>query len=397
MRSYFTDSYVQKFSAQIVREETLEDGRHVVVLNGTYFYPTSGGQPNDLGEIAGVKVLDVLDGEEILHVVEGSIGSKEVECEIDWVRRFDHMQQHAGQHLLSACFEKIYDAETVGFHLGDEYVTIDLTLDELTSEMVKKIEFAVNELIYRNLPIKAYIIEPDRLKELPLRKPPVVDTDIRIVEITGIDYSPCGGTHPSSTGEIGVVKIRRWEKKKDNIRVEFICGLRALEDYQWKNEQINQIANRLSCKDNESLDGFNRVYAEAKDLRKEVGFLHEKVQAYEAEEYYDNARVINGVRLVREVFTDRDMGEMKRLANKIIRHQQVIVLFAAKGEKVQVSFSRSDDLQVNMNDLLQEVIGLINGSGGGNPKSAQGGGSEINNLESLLQASEMILTNRILK
>ncbi len=396
MKKYYENSYVTKFNTIISREEKLEDGRHGVVLNETYFYPTSGGQPNDMGTIAGVKVIDVIASDEIIHIVEKPIGDTKVECVIDWSRRFDFMQQHAGQHLLSACFEKLYDAETVGFHLGDEYVTIDVTLDELTLEMAEKIELAANELIYRNLPIKAYIVEPDQLVNIPLRKQPSVEENIRIVEIEGEDYSPCGGTHPQVTGEIGMIKIRKWEKKRDNIRVEFVCGLRALTDYQWKNSYINQMANQFTMKDKEVLEGVQRIYKEAKILRKEVGNLKGKVQFYESEEYYNNAKEIQGVRIVSDIFTDKNIGEAKHLANKVINKDKVMVFFAVQGEKAQVIFSRSDDLNINMNDLLKEVIGLINGSGGGNAKSAQGGGTDINNLESLIKSAELIVTNRYL-
>lgn len=397
MRKYFTDAYVTKFSAQVVREETLEDGRHGVVLNETYFYPTSGGQPYDLGTIGGVKVLDVVDGEEIIHIVEKPLDVTEVECEIDWERRFGHMQQHAGQHILSACFEQLYDAETVGFHLGDEYVTIDLTLEDLSLKMAETVENRANELIYQNLSIKTYFVEPDEVSKLPLRKLPAVEEDIRIVEVDGEDYSPCGGTHPKSTGEVGMIKIRKWEKKRNNIRVEFICGYRALKDYQWKNDQINQISTQLSVRDQEALEGFQRLYDEAKELRREVGQLKGQVQVYEAEEFYGQAQKVNGVHLIQHLFTDRDLSEVKRLAGRIIEKEKVIVLFAVKGEKAQVAFSRSKDLDTNMNELLKEVIGLINGSGGGSPQSAQGGGSDLNNLESLLQSAELILTHRYLK
>lgn len=397
MKKYFADAYVTKFSAQVIREERLEDGRYGVVLNETYFYPTSGGQPHDLGTISQVKVLDVVDGDEIIHIVEQPIGELDVECELDWQRRFEHMQQHAGQHILSACFEQLYDAETVGFHLGDQYVTIDLTLEDLSVEMAETVENRANDLIYQNLLIKTYFVEPDEVDKLPLRKLPAVEEDIRIVEMNGKDYSPCGGTHPKSTGEVGMIKIRKWEKKRNNIRVEFICGRRALKDYQWKNDQINQISNQLSVRDQEASEGFQRLYDEAKELRREVGQLKGQIQVYEAEEFYGQAQEINGVRLVQQLFIDRDLNEAKRLAGRIIEKEKVIVLFAVKGEKAQVAFSRSKDLSVNMNELLKEVIGLINGSGGGSPQSAQGGGSDVSNLESLLQSAELILTHRYLK
>lgn len=395
-RAYFSDSYRRSFTARVIREEALSDGRHVVVLDQTYFYPTSGGQPTDFGTMAGVRVLDVIDGDEILHVVERPLGVSEVECEIDWERRFDHMQQHAGQHILSACFEKLYSAETVGFHLGDDMVTIDVTLEELSPEIADAVEMAANEIIYRNLPIKVYFIEPAEVDKLPLRKKPVVTENIRIVEVEGEDYSPCGGTHPRSTGEVGLIKIRRWEKKRNNVRVEFLCGKRALLDYRWKNEQINQIANLLSLKDVEVFEGFQRLAQEVKDLRRETGFMQNKLQGYEAQELLDEAPEIKGVRVVSKIFTDRDLGAAKKLSGAIVEKGQALVLFGVKGEKAQVVFGRSEQVNVNVNDLLKEVIGLIGGTGGGNAKSAQGGGTELHNLESLIQSAELIVKNRYL-
>lgn len=396
MRLYFSDSYRTRFTATVLREETLADGRHVVVLNETFFYPTSGGQPTDVGTIAGVKVVDVLDGEEILHVVEQPLGLAEVECEIDWQRRFDHMQQHAGQHILSACFEKLYEAETVGFHLGDEYVTIDVTLEELTQEMAYAVETAANEMVYQNLPIKAYYIEPSEVEKLPLRKKPVVTENIRIIEMEGEDYSPCGGTHPRSTGEVGLIKIRRWEKKRNNIRVEFLCGQRALLDYRWKNEQINQISNLMSMKDEEVLEGFQRLTQEMKDLRREMGFMQNRLQGYEAQELFEASPEIKGIRIVSKIFTGRDLGAVKKLSGAVVEKGPAVVLFAVLGVKAQVVFSCSDQVHIPVNDLLKEVIGLIGGTGGGSSKSAQGGGTEVHNLESLIQSAELILRHRYL-
>lgn len=395
-RAYFTDAYRRSFTAQVLREETLSDGRQIVVLDESYFYPASGGQPADYGTIAGVRVVDVVDGEEILHVVERPVGQRSVECEIDWERRFDHMQQHAGQHILSACFEKLYDAGTVGFHLGDDYVTIDLALEELTPEMADAVETAANELVYRNLPITAYLIEPDEAERLPLRKRPAVAENIRIVEVEGEDYSPCGGTHPRSAGEVGLIKIRRWEKKRNNIRVEFLCGRRALLDYRWKNEQVNQISNLMSVKDREVLEGFRRFTQETRELRREMGRMQTRLQGYEAQELFDAAPEQKGVRIVSKIFTDRDLGAVKKLSAAVAEKGRAVVLFAVKGEKAQVIFGRSENVKVNANDLLKEVIGLIGGTGGGSPTSAQGGGADLHNLESLIQSAELILKNRYL-
>lgn len=397
MKKYYTDSYTRKFTTTVKEEKTLDDGRHGVILEESYFYPTSGGQPNDRGFINDIKVLDVIDGDEVIHIVERPIGAEKVECEIHWQRRFDHMQQHAGQHILSAVFAELYNGETVGFHLSDDYSTVDITLEELTDEMINRVEEVANQIIYRNLPIKTYFVSPKKAGELPLRKVPSVDEDIRIVEVEGEDYSPCGGTHPASTGEIGMIKIRKWESKRGNVRVDFVCGSRALKDYQLKNDQINQISNLLSIREEESLEGVERLYEEGKEYRKEVSYLKGELSQYQAEELYNGAKEINGLKLVTHIFEGLGMGEIKNMSNDIIEHDNVIaILGSTQPGKAQVSFSRSKELDYDMNGLLREVIGLIDGNGGGNPQSAQGGGSNPEKLEEMMNKSEEIIREKVL-
>lgn len=225
-RLYYNDSYLLSFDARLVRQELRENGA-AVVLDESAFYPTSGGQPHDQGSINGVPIIDVVDeGEEVIHILKQPLphDTTIVECRIDWARRFDHMQQHAGQHILSACFEQLFDAETVGFHLGQEVVTVDIAKDSLSKEEADQVENMANDNIYANKEIKAYFVEQEDVPSIPLRKPPTVTENIRIVEVDEFDYSACGGTHPARTGEIGMIKIRRWEKSRGNLRVEFVCG-----------------------------------------------------------------------------------------------------------------------------------------------------------------------------
>lgn len=268
---YLENPYLRQVNARII-DKKYEDDLYYLKLDRTIFYPhLSGGQPRDRGSINGIQVSDVYEEEDgIIHVIDENIHSHKVTLTIDWATRIDNMQQHTGQHLLSAAFYKLYNGNTVGFHLGSEYVYVDINLPDMSWEEAEKIETYVNKVITSNFSIKAYYVGLDEIDNIPLRKKPSVDSNIRIVEIDDIDFSPCSGTHLSYTGEIGMIKIRKWKKYKGNIRVEFVCGNRALEDYSWKNKHINEIALLLSSKDKDVVEKVKLLYNQKKDLEKEL-------------------------------------------------------------------------------------------------------------------------------
>ena len=278
---YLQNPYLREISARIVDKKYI-DNKFYIKLNRTIFYPNmSGGQPMDKGTINGIEVLDTYeDGEDIIHVVKDNIQNNNVQLSIDWDTRFDHMQQHTGQHLLSSVFYNLYNAETVGFHLGREYVYIDITLPELTDEDINRVEKFSNKIIFSNFNIKTYYIDKNNISKIPLRKQPSVTSNIRIVEIDGMDYSPCCGTHHRSTGEIGLIKIRKWEKYKGNTRVEFVCGNRALQDYSWKNTCINNISTLLSSKDTDTYNKVKILFDHTEELEKENRDLQEELLKY---------------------------------------------------------------------------------------------------------------------
>lgn len=395
---FLNDSYIKEFNADILEIVHNENGTSVV-LDKTAFYPEGGGQPCDTGVIGDYHVSYVYEENNLVyHVVDGEPSiCKNIRCSIDWDRRFDHMQQHCGQHILSAAFDKLLNGATVGFHLGAEYVTVDIAVDSLTPEDARKIEALANDIVFKNLQVRYHYPEPHELSNFPLRKTPSVDENIRIVEVDGFDFSPCGGTHPMLTGDIGLIKIRKWEKYKNSIRVEFVCGWRALKDYYWKNEYINELSNILSSKDTDVLEGVKRTVSEFYTANKEVKNLKDKVLTYEASELYSCSEIINGVRIVKKVFSGRDFKEVTSLAGKIARNTNVIALLGLKSENAQLVFTRSSDVNIKINELFKEVVSLINGKGGGNPQSAQGGGSDVSNLESALESAYIILKNRYLK
>lgn len=393
---YYYDSYTIDFDANIINRKIV-DNKCIIVLDGTYFYPTSGGQPCDAGTIGGAKVLEVYEKDGVIyHVVERCPDGLNVHCKIDWNKRFDHMQQHSGQHLLSCVFEKVYGADTESFSIGNDFSHITVGKDSLTLDEALKVEVKVNELIYKNIPVKTYIVDENGLLELPLRKRPKVKNSVRIVEIEGIDYSPCGGTHVKSTGEIGMVKIRKWEKAKRGVRIEFVCGFRALYDYSFKNDYINRISNILSVKDIDVLQGIEKLIQENKVLKKELSGLKERILLYEAKELINKSEAYGGIHIIYRIFEGRDFSEVKNLAQYIVESENCLVIFGNKTDIANIIISRSDNIDIEINKIFKDILLIINGRGGGSSKTCQGGGS-IDKLEVAMDRALNIIIEEINK
>jgi alanyl-tRNA synthetase len=392
-RLYYEEPYLQEFKGKIT-EKIKIDGKSALILDNTCFYPTSGGQPNDLGYIQGVSIVDVIeDNEKIIHVLKGGI---EEECgdtvigKIDWKRRFDHMQQHSGQHILSATFEKLWNADTVSFNLGDEICTLDIMKDNITSEEVKKAEILSNDIVLENKPIKVYFVNQERTNELNLRKIPPKKGDIRIVEIKDFDICACCGTHCGTTGEVGLIKILKWEKRGVKIRLDFICGKRSLKDYYWKNELIKNISNKLTIKDSELGEAIDRMLEERKEIRKELKEFKEKLKEYEAKRLIDESFLRdNRIKIINKVFEEDNFQEARELVQKIINLDDSVVVLAGikskeEGEGAKILFACSRVLKYDMNGLIREAAKFIEGQGGGALNFAQAGGKNVEGIEDAL-------------
>ena len=398
-RLYYEEPYLQEFKGKIL-EKIKIDGKTALILDNTCFYPTSGGQPNDLGYIQSVPIVDVIeDNEKIIHVLkEGN----EEECgdtvigTIDWERRFDHMQQHSGQHILSAAFEKLWNADTVSFHLGDEVCTLDIMKDDITPEEVKRGEVLANNVVLENKPIKTYFVNKEEVNKLNLRKIPPQKGDIRIVEIKDFDICACCGTHCETTGEVGLIKILKWEKRGVKIRLDFICGKRSLKDYYWKNELIKNISNKLTIRDTELREAVERMLEERKETRKELREIKEKLQEYEAKRLIDESSIRdNGIKIINKVFKEKNFQEVRELVQKIINLDDNVVVLAGikskgEGEGVKILFACSRVLKYDMNRLIREAGKFIEGRGGGAPNFAQAGGKRV---EGIHEALDFALTN----
>lgn len=384
-RLYLENPYLKEIDARII-DKIYIDGRYYITLNRTIFYPhLSGGQPGDKGTINGVEVLEVYEeGINIIHVVRENIHSDKVSLSIDWENRLDNMQQHTGQHLLSASFYKLYNGETIGFHIGEDYVYIDVTLPELLVDEIRRIEIYTNRIISLNFPIKSYFVEKNDIDKIPVRKQPTVNSNIRIVEIENIDFSPCAGTHLRSTGEIGLIKIRKWEKHKGNTRIEFVCGNRALYDYDWKNNSIRDISLLLSSKDRDVYEKVKILYNQKEELEKENRNLREDLYRYKAEDLLNNSLKINNIYFVSKIFDNMNSKEMSSIASYLNNATSVIQIFGVKfDDMAQFIVSRSKNINIDLKDMFKGVSEKFDIKGGGSPNRVQGSCS-ILDLEDLL-------------
>jgi len=392
-RLYYLDSYTRKFAARVLEPTTYRD-QPALVLDQTYFYPTSGGQPSDRGGLNGLPVVEVAvrdSDKSIVHVLAQPLSATEVEGEIDWPRRFDHMQQHTGQHILSQAFLRAAEAVTIGFHLGIETVTIDLDLAQLTEPVIAQAEQIANEAVIANYPIRAWFPTPTELASLRLRKTPEVDGPLRVVAIGDFDYNACGGTHVAHTGEVGPIKILKVEKQKKGVRVEFICGGRALADYGRKHTLVSRLANTFTCGQAEVLDAVARLQAEAQTQHQELRAARERLLDHEAIQLLASAQTLGSCKVVRGAWAAREMAELRGLATRLTASPGVIALVGAAGEKSALVFARSTDVERDMSALFKSAIALLSGArGGGSAQLAQGGGvsAELTQVQQMLEFAQ---------
>jgi alanyl-tRNA synthetase len=376
MRLYYDDAYTRAFSARVIER----DGA-AVILDRTYFYPTSGGQPNDTGTIGGTAVLDVSARKEdgaVVHTLAGDIVEDVVECVVNWERRFDHMQHHTGQHILSQAFVQVAGANTVGFHLSPDSVTIDVDQVSIGGETAAEVEALANDIVWGDRPVTARIVQPDDAEGVRIRKLPehLLTGGLRIIDIDGFDVTACGGTHVARTGEIGIIKILKLEKRGDKTRVEFRCGGRALGDYQQKNAVVNQLAADLTCSIGEIAGAVARLQEDYKAAQRALKAANGQLIEFEAERLAAEATLAKSVRVVKLLFPARDFGDLRVLATSIIQKPGMVALLATGGDKPQLLFARSADVSADMNALLKQTLALLpNGRGGGQTQMAQGGGS----------------------
>lgn len=382
---YYQDSMMKQFKAKVIRTG-INGERPYVVLSNTAFYPTGGGQPHDTGFIENLRVIDVekID-DEIHHYIEGNIDSlkEEVVGVLDWERRFDHMQQHCGQHILTAAFVELMDIPTVSFHLGSELVTIDLATEQVTDEQLALVEKRANEIILENRPVETKWITKEEIPNYPLRKDVSVDEDIRLVIIPDYDYNGCGGTHPTSTGQVNAIKIMGTEKMKKNTRVSFVCGNRVLKQLAMRKNVLSDVARQLSVPEETAATALKKVLNEVKATEKALEDAQNYLIEYEAKELVANST--NNI--VACTFENRTVQTLQKLGRAVVsQHSELICLFVANNEdKLQFIAARGVNVKKSMKEISTAILPLINGKGGGNDTFVQGGGEKSVSAQDLLE------------
>jgi len=344
-------------------------------------------------------VVDVFTREEdaaVVHVLAEEVDGNEVVCHVDWARRFDHMQHHTGQHILTRAFEQIAGAHTVGFHLGDESVTIDLDVPAVPPEVAEQVEEFANRIVWEDRPVLVQLIPPDEAEGVRVRLMPdhLLTAGLRVIDIVGFDRTACGGTHVTRTGQIGIIKIIRLEKRGAETRVEFRCGGRALRDYHEKHDILSRLAADLTCSHREVGEALNRLRADLKATQRALKTATAQLIAYEVEHLLARATRRGEVRVVKAAFEGRDMGDLRTLAGRLVEAPNVVALLGTAGEKAQVILACSADLPYDLNVALQQALALLGGArGGGRPDFAQGGGvaASADQINAVLEAAERVL------
>ena len=380
-RLYYHDSYLRHFAAQA--EECAGDGS-TVYLDRTAFYPTSGGQPFDLGSIAGIAVREVIDeGDRTATLLAAPLAAGPVECSIDWNLRYDHMKQHTGQHLLSAVFEELFHLRTVSFHLGAESSTIDLEGGAVDTRMAAAAEARSNEIVRENRPVG--VAYEDAASVQGLRKATEREGTLRIVSIDGLDRSACGGTHVRATGEIGTVLLRKLEKVRQTVRVEFLCGGRAIRRARADYEALSRVAQLFSASLDEAPGMVAAQVETARTVEKARRKLELDLAAYQGKELYrDTIPGSDGVRRLVRRATTGSLDELRALAQNFTAQPRAVFV-ATLLTPPSVLLATSADAGVDAGQKLKAALLEAGGRGGGTARMAQGSVPDGGLLEKVLE------------
>ena len=399
-RLYYKDSFLHEFEARVVAVSAAT-GAVAVILDRSAFCPTSGGQVFDTGWLevgdaqssARVRVKDVAEDEQtgdVLHLVEGDVKPLQpgslVRGTIDGERRLDHIQQHSGQHVLSAAFEKLYGFATVSFHMGEESCTIDLATDAISAKQLEAADKMANKIIAEDRPVEIRFATPDEARTLGVRKIPLAEREkLRLIDVRDFDLNACGGTHVRSTGQIGSILLRKTEKVKQGVRVEFVCGLRAVRTARRDFETLTEAASVFSTHIWEVQQQVRKSLDEIKAAQKAQHRLLEEVAELQAQQLLQSAEDRGGNKLVVQFFPDRDLGFIKMLAQKLTKSGNAVALLGCGGSQASLVFAQTQGLANDMGALMKQTVQRLSTRGGGNRDMAQGGAPDSARAEGALR------------
>ena len=373
---FYTDSHQQEFTAEVVSCRPCDNG-YEAVLSRTAFFPEGGGQAADTGVIDGIRVYNVQEkGEQIFHYLEGELEEgKTVTGQIDWDKRFSRMQQHSGEHILSGMASKLFGAKNVGFHMAEDYATIDLDT-QLTHEQIKELQREANRAVQRNVPVTYETVQGEELEHITLRKQAKgLKGDIRIVYFDGgeVDSCTCCGTHVAFSGEVGYIKITAHIKYKGGTRIWFACGMRAVEDSLNNQDIVDSLAVRFSAKQEDVLNAVLRQGDELTAARHQLKERTEKLNEFIAAELLGKAEVIGATKLIIDMHKGSSMNELKNLGDMLIRDENVLaMLFGENGDSLVYQLARGRNVKTSMRELIKAVNAAAGGKGGGRDEYAQG-------------------------
>jgi alanyl-tRNA synthetase len=373
-RIYYSDPYAREFDAQLV-ETMSHEGRTALVLDRTAFYPTSGGQPADAGMFGDVRVLDVVDAEDgrILHVVDRAPSTTALHGTLDWTRRFDHMQQHTGQHVLSAAFARLMNVRTESFHMAADYATIDLARDVSAAEIARA-EAEANRIVWEDRPVDIRFVSAEEAAALGLRKPSARSGTLRLIDVRDFDLSACGGTHVARTGAIGLIAVAGTERVRGGSRLTFVCGGRALEKFRALRDAVAGSVRVLSVLPAELPAAIERLQEEGKDLRKQIKDLQAAAAAHEGDALAAAAEPVAGLRVVFAAMPGWDAGGLKNVAARVAGHAGHAAVLVSDAPPLALVIARAADVALDSAALLRQLVERHGGKGGGRADLAQGGG-----------------------
>jgi alanyl-tRNA synthetase len=416
-RLYYANPYLREFDATVERVES-RGGRTVVSLDRTAFYPTSGGQPFDTGTLGDLRVVDVVDEDDgtISHVVEPRTENQNPEPRtpnpeprtpnpeprtpnpepgelvrgvVDWPRRFDHMQQHTGQHVLSAAFEHLFHNRTVSFHLGADVSTIDLAR-EASPDEIAAAENEANRVVWDDRTVSIRFASAEDAARLPLRKEPARGGTLRLIEVHDFDLSACGGTHVARTGAIGVIAVSRWERFKGGQRLEFVCGGRALRAYRTLRDATAASVRLLSVLPEELPGSIEKLQSDSKEHRRQLNVQQLELARYRADELAAGAEAVSGAQLVVRAL-DADANALKTMATAITSRPGFAVALMSSSTPTLAVIARSDGLSLSAQHVLSTLVARFGGRGGGRPELAQGGGL-VGSIDDIVAAARAALS-----
>jgi alanyl-tRNA synthetase len=376
---FWTDPYQKEFTASLQEQFPVADG-NALVLDRTCFYATSGGQPNDLGILneAAVKDVRIEDGK-LLHITQHPIDSKSVSGKIDWDRRFDHMQQHTGQHILSAAFFRLFKAETSSFHLGELFCSIELNKTELKELQALQAEDLANDVITSASPVSAFFMDPAKAQDYPLRKQSDLTESLRIIQIGDFDLSPCSGTHVRNTGEIGSVFVYAFEKLSGSVKVTFLCGNRVRRLYHQELSILKDASKKFTTSFDSIPESITRLQTQIKDLRRENMKLKEARLTVEAMELLNSPENKQIIRV-----WDRSFEEVRFIAQRLSEQPEVSGALVSKPER-RCIFFKHPEVKTDLKPIFTRFLEMTNGRGGGPPHLMEAGNLNISNdIESVL-------------